>query len=460
MQKLVARLRHNEEPPIVRLLSPVQQFSHQEAAGGILLLIAAIAALALANSPLYHAYHEVWETHLVIGLRDFLLDKSLHFWINDALMAVFFFVVGLEIKRSLLLGELASVRRAALPIVAAIGGMVVPAAVYLLLNNEGEAARGWGIPMSTDIAFSLGVLALLGARAPLSLKVFLTAFAIVDDIGAITVIAIFFTETINWVNLGVGVGLLLVLVAFNILGVRNVIAYLLVSIVIWVSFFESGIHATVSGVLIAMTIPLRVRINPEQFVLKGRTLLDTFEREGFGGARRGSLALTTDMQRSALEELEEASKEVESPLQRLEHILHPWVAFVIMPVFALSNAGVAFLSEGAVSAFTSPVALGIIVGLLIGKPLGIVLFAWIAVKTGIASLPSDMNWPQVLGAAMLGGIGFTMAIFVTGLAFTDATLVLQSKMAILIASLATGAIGYLVIRFSSDIESRMWWHHS
>ena len=255
MQRLISRLRHHEEPPIDRLLSPVQRFSHQEAAGGILLLLAAIAAIALANSPLYHAYHEVWETHFVIGLQDFRLDKTLHFWINDALMAVFFFVVGLEIKRSLLLGELASVRRAALPIIAAIGGMVVPAAVYLLLNNEGEAARGWGIPMSTDIAFSLGVLALLGSRAPLSLKVFLTAFAIVDDIGAITVIAIFFTETINWVNLGVGVGLLFVLVALNILGVRNALVYLLVSVVIWVSFFESGIHATVSGVLIAMTIP-------------------------------------------------------------------------------------------------------------------------------------------------------------------------------------------------------------
>ena len=456
MQNLVSRLRHQEEPPIDRLLIPVQRFAHQEAAGGILLLIAAIAAIALANSPFYHAYHEVWETHFVVGLSDFLLDKSIHFWINDALMAVFFFVVGLEIKRSLFLGELASVRRAALPIVAAIGGMVVPAAVYLLLNNEGEAARGWGIPMSTDIAFSLGVLALLGARAPLSLKVFLTAFAIVDDIGAITVIAVFFTETINWVNLGVGVGLLFVLVVLNAMGVRNALVYLFISVVIWVSFFESGIHATVSGVLIAMTIPLRVRIDPQQFVARGRALMDIFEREGSTGARRGNFALMTETQRGALEELEDYSKEVESPLQRLEHILHPWVAFVIMPVFALSNAGVPFLSEGALSAFDSPVALGIIVGLVIAKPLGIVLFAWIAVKTGIASLPRDIGWVHITGAALLGGIGFTMAIFVTGLAFTDPTLVLQSKMAILIASLAAGAIGFLILRFSTDIESRMW----
>ncbi|CAI8042159.1 Na(+)/H(+) antiporter NhaA [Geodia barretti] len=269
--------------------------------------------------------------------------------------------------------------------------------------------------MSTDIAFSLGVLALLGTRAPLSLKVFLTAFAIVDDIGAITVIAIFFTETINWVNLGVGVGLLFLLVALNVSGVRNTLVYFLVSVVIWVSFFESGIHATVSGVLIAMTIPMR---------------------------------------RGVLEELEDASKEVESPLQRLEHVLHPWVAFAIMPVFALSNAGVS-LGEGAAGALASPVTVGIIVGLVIGKPIGIILFAWIAVKTGIASLPRDISWVQIAGAALLGGVGFTMAIFVTGLAFTDEALVLQSKLAILIASLAAGALGYLLIRYSRDIESRL-----
>ncbi|CAI8042158.1 Na(+)/H(+) antiporter NhaA [Geodia barretti] len=298
--------------------------------------------------------------------------------------------------------------------------------------------------MSTDIAFSLGVLALLGTRAPLSLKVFLTAFAIVDDIGAITVIAIFFTETINWVNLGVGVGLLFLLVALNVSGVRNTLVYFLVSVVIWVSFFESGIHATVSGVLIAMTIPMRVRIDPEQFVARGRTLMDLFEREGSGGARRGTYAL----------ELEDASKEVESPLQRLEHVLHPWVAFAIMPVFALSNAGVS-LGEGAAGALASPVTVGIIVGLVIGKPIGIILFAWIAVKTGIASLPRDISWVQIAGAALLGGVGFTMAIFVTGLAFTDEALVLQSKLAILIASLAAGALGYLLIRYSRDIESRL-----
>ena len=453
MRNLITRLRHQEDPPIDRLLIPVQRFTHQEAAGGIILLIAAVLALALANSPLYHAYHEVWETHLIIGFNEFRLDKPLHFWINDALMAVFFFVVGLEIKRSLLLGELASIRRAAFPIFAALGGMIVPASVYLLLNSQGEAARGWGIPMSTDIAFSLGVLAILGSRAPLSLKVFLTAFAIVDDIGAITVIAIFFTETISWVNLGIGMGFLGLLVALNISGVRNTLVYMLVSVVIWVSFFESGIHATVSGVLIAMTIPLRVRIDPEQFVARGRALMDIFETEGAGHARRGNFALMTERQRGSLEELEEASREVESPLQRLEHVLHPWVAFVIMPLFALSNAGIPLggeITEG----LTSPVTLGIVFGFLIGKPAGILLFAWIAVKSRIASLPRDIGWLHILGAALLGGIGFTMAIFVTGLAFVDDALVLQSKFAILIASLATGALGYLILRFGDEFRYR------
>ena len=454
MQSHTSRQFQSAEPPISRLLIPVQRFMERQAGGGVVLLIAAISALILANSPLSQAFQDIWETHFVIGLQDFHYDKTLHLWINDALMAVFFFIVGLEIKRSLVLGELASVRRAALPIFAAVGGMVVPAAFYLLLNNEGEAARGWGIPMSTDIAFSLGVLALLGSRAPLSLKVFLTAFAIVDDIGAITVIAVFFTETINWVNVGIGLGLLLLLVALNFSGVSNPLVYFAIGVLVWIACFESGIHATVAGVLIAMTIPLRVQINTEQFVARGRTLMDIFEREGPGSVRRGSFALTTARQRGVLEELEEASKDVESTLQRLEYHLHPWVAFLIIPLFALANAGVALADVG-VAGLTSPVTLGIILGLVLGKPVGVVLFAWLAVKAGIASMPRDIGWLQITGAALLGGIGFTMAIFITGLAFVDETLISQSKMAILIASLTAGAVGYFLLRFARDIQSRM-----
>ena len=440
--------------PIERLTIPVQRFMHNEVSAGIMLLIAAIAALALANSPLKDAFAQMWETHFIIGLADFNYDKSLHHWVNDGLMAVFFFVIGLEIKRALLLGELASPRRAALPIAAAIGGMVVPAAIYLSLNPSGEAARGWGVPMATDIAFSLGVLALLGSRAPLSLKVFLTAFAVVDDIGAIMVIAIFFTETISWMHLAIGVGLLLFIVALNSIGVRNTLVYALLSVAIWVSFFESGIHATVSGVLIAMTIPMTVRMSTEDFVRRGRRLLSIFERDAPDALRRGDFALTTAQQRGALEELEGASKEVESPLQRLEHLLHPWVAFVIMPVFAFANAGVTL--EGDIgAAFSSPLTIGIILGLLVGKPLGIVLFAWIAVKVGFAALPQYVSWVQVTGVGLLGGIGFTMAIFISSLAFSDAELITQSKLSIFVASIMTGILGYVILRYTPQIENRL-----
>ena len=455
MQRILSPFRPNEEQPIDRLLIPIQRFTHQEASGGILLLIAAVAAMALINSPFHHAFETIWETHFIIGLPDFNYDKSLHHWINDGLMAVFFFVVGLEIKRSLVLGELASVRSAALPVVAAIGGMVVPAAIYLALNTGGEASRGWGIPMATDIAFSLGVLALLGTRAPLPLKVFLTAFAIVDDIGAITVIAVFFTETISWSNLGTGFAFLAVLAVLNVIGVRNSIPYILVSIVIWISFFESGVHATVSGVLIAMMIPMRVRMDPHQFVQRGRALMDLFDSDrSEGNARRGSLALMTERQTGALHGLEEASKEVISPLQRFEHILHPWVAFFIMPIFALANAGV-YLADGVGGSLISPVTLGIALGLVVGKPVGIVLFAWVAVKLGIAALPNRISWTQITGASLLGGIGFTMAIFITGLAFMDPGLIAQSKLAILIASLVAGVLGFLILRYHRQIEVRV-----
>ena len=455
MQRLFSNILQQEEPPIDQVTRPVQRFMHQEAAGGIVLLIAAVCAFALANSPLSQVFRDIWETHFVIGIHEFRYDKTFHHWINDALMAVFFFVVGLEIKRSLVLGELASMRRAALPIFAAIGGMVVPAALYIILNGSGEASRGWGIPMATDIAFSLGVLALLGSRAPLSLKVFLTAFAIVDDIGAIAVIAAFYTESISWSNLGVGMGLLLFLAVLNLSGVTNTLVYFIVSILVWVAFFESGIHATISGVLIAMVIPMRVQIDTQQFVQRGRMLMDIFEDEGPNTTRRGHFALTTTRQRGVLEELEEASKDVESPLQRLEHILHPWVAFVIIPVFALVNAGVS-LGDVGLDGLTSTVTLGILLGLVIGKPAGIVFFSWLAVRLGIASIPTDMGWLQITGAALLGGIGFTMSIFITGLAFSDELLIAQSKLAILIASLAAGGIGFLIIRFSREIASRFW----
>ena len=440
MQTVIRLFRSPEETPIDRLVLPFQRFAAREASGGILLLVCTVAALIWANVG-GHNYEDVWETHLIIGIRDFLLDEPLHFWVNDALMAVFFFVVGLEIKRSLVAGELASVRRAALPVIAAFGGMVVPAAFYLALNIGASGARGWGIPMATDIAFSLGVLALLGSRAPLSLKVFLTAFAIVDDIGAVAVIAVFYTESISWAHLAVGGGLLVVLTAINWIGVRSPLVYAIVGIVIWVAFLKSGIHATVAGVALAATIPLKVRINADQFVARGRALLDEFQQAGLSGHN----VLTTVQQKAALEELESASKDVESPLQRLEHFLHPWVAFGIMPLFALSNAGV-ILDDTLADILTKEVALGVMLGLIVGKPVGIFMFTWIAIKSGIVTMPHGINWRQILGVAWLGGIGFTMSIFITGLAFDDAALVSQAKIGILVASLIAGAGGYLILR--------------
>ena len=447
MQRLLKRLRSPSELRINRLATPFQRFAAQEASGGILLLACTVAALIWANSVFEHNYEGLWDTRLTIGFRNFLLDEPLHFWINDALMAVFFFVVGLEIKRSVILGELASVKQAALPVVAAVGGMIVPAAFYVALNPSGEGAAGWAIPMSTDIAFSLGIIALLGSRIPISLKVFLTAFAIVDDIGAVIVIAVYFTETISWVNLAVGGGLLVALVSMNVIGLRNPVVYGIVGVVVWVSFFKSGIHPTVAGILIAMTIPLRVSINPEQFVARGRALLDEFAADGNTGPRRGELALTTARQRSALEELQIASKDVESPLQRLEHGLHPIVAFAIMPLFALSNAGVP-LGDNVFELVTTPVSMGIILGLVIGKPLGIGIFAWLAVKCGLAFMPQGVTWRQIIGAACLGGVGFTMSIFIGGLAFTDAALITEAKLGILVASVIAGVVGYLMLRSS------------
>jgi NhaA family Na+:H+ antiporter len=448
MWQLLMRLRSPRVSPIDLLVLPFQRFAHVQASGGIVLLLCTLAALLWVNLGWEQNYENLWESHLIIGVPGFLLDEPLHFWINDALMAIFFFVVGLEIKRSVLVGELASVRRAALPVIAAVGGMVVPAAFYLALNTEGPGARGWAIPMSTDIAFSLGVMALLGSRAPLSLKVFLTAFAIVDDIGAVIVIAIFFTESIFWTNLAIGGGLLLALVVANWAGVRTPIVYGIIGIAAWVSFFESGIHPTVAGVLIAMTIPLKVTIDTEQFVARGRALIDQFAMDGDSRPSRGSMALTTTRQKAALEALEIASKQVESPLQRLEHYLHPWVVFAIMPLFALSNAGV-LLNEDLLGVLAQPIALGVLLGLVVGKPLGITLFSWLAVRTGIASLPAGVSWKQILGVSMLGGIGFTMSIFVTGLAFDNDALIAEAKTGILLASLISGIGGYTLLRSSA-----------
>jgi Na+:H+ antiporter, NhaA family len=431
-------------PPsrIGRVLSPFTRFGHQASAGGLVLIAAMAAALLWANSPWGESYHHLWETYVGFRVGPWTVEHSLHHWINDALMAVFFFLVGLEIKREVLAGELASVRRAALPAAAALGGMVVPAALYAALNPGGEGAAGWGIPMATDIAFALGVLALLGPRVPVGLKVFLTALAIVDDIGAVLVIALFYTGSIAWGALALGGAGIAAAAAASRLEVRHPAVYLAIGVAVWGCFLASGVHATVAGVLMAMTIPARTRIDAPVFLEHGRDTLAEFEA---ASASRRSI-LTDGRQQEALRELERASEAAQAPLQRIEHALHPVAAFAILPLFALANAGVALSGGAAAAALANPVALGIVLGLVVGKPLGITLFTWAAVRLGVAEMPEGMTLGGVHAVSWLAGIGFTMSLFIAGLAFPGGALLDVAKVGIFSASLVAGVVGLALVR--------------
>jgi len=434
-----------EQPPVERIVRPFQDFAHKQSSGGILLIIATAVALVWANSPWGESYAALWQTKLTVGIGDFSLSKDLTHWINDGLMAVFFLVVGLEIKREVLVGELSSVRGAALPISAAVGGAVVPAAIYLAFNAGSEGSAGWGIPMATDIAFALGVLALLGDRVPVTLKVFLTALAIVDDIVAVLVIAFFYTSEISWGALGVGAAFLAALVVANLIGVGKTLVYTVLGIGLWLAFLLSGIHATIAGVLLALTVPAISFINPGAFLERSRYILDHFEKAG----EKGENVLTNDERQAALHALNHATYKLEPPLHELEHALHPWVVFAIMPVFALANAGVP-LGRGLGEALTSPVSLGIVAGLVLGKQLGVTLFAWLAVKSGISELPRGIGWRHVYGAGWLAGIGFTMSLFISDLAFSDGSVVENAKLGILAASLIAGVVGWTILRGASS----------
>jgi NhaA family Na+:H+ antiporter len=435
---------------VERALTPFQRFAALESSGGILLLACTVIALAWANSPWADAYEALWRTPFAVGFGDAPLRKPLLLWINDGLMAVFFFVVGLEIKREVLAGELASPRRALLPIAAALGGMLAPAALYVAVNRGGEGLRGWGIPMATDIAFALGVLALLGRRVPLALKVFLAALAIIDDIGAVLVIALFYTAEISWAGLGAGAVLLALLAGANWAGVRHTLVYALLGLGLWYATLRSGVHATVAGVLLAMTIPATPRLGAPDVVARGQDLLERLRE----AVRRDEDPLADNAQREALESMEKVTAGAQTPLQRLEHALHPWVAYAIMPVFALANAGVRVGGDLGQAAL-HPVSLGVILGLAVGKQLGIGLAVWLTVRSGLARLPRAVTARHVYGAALLGGIGFTMSLFIAGLAFGDSPLLDTAKVGILIASLASGLAGLLVLSSAPpEIASR------
>jgi Na+:H+ antiporter, NhaA family len=427
--------------PIERLLAPLHRLSHAETAGGIVLLACAAIAMAWANSPWAHAYHDLWETRLTVTLGASSAELTLHQVINDGLMAVFFFLVGLEIKREVLVGELASRRQAALPVAAALGGMIVPAMVYTVLNRGGDGVRGWGIPMATDIAFALGVLALLGSRVPSSLRVFLSALAIADDLGAVLVIALFYTAAVSWGALAAAAGLLVLSVCANAAGVRTAWAYAAIGLALWVAVLLSGVHATVAGVLLALTIPTRTRIDEGVFMRSARAALDDFH----AACHEELTILTNHEHQVALRRLEVLTEQAQAPLARLEHGLHKIVTFGVMPLFALANAGVPLGSGEAITG--SPVAFGVVAGLLFGKPLGITLATWAAVRLGIATLPSGVSWRTLHGVAWLGGIGFTMSLFIAGLAFGDRpALLTAAKIGTFIASVLAGTIGWGLLR--------------
>jgi NhaA family Na+:H+ antiporter len=420
----------------------MQEFVHSSTSGGIVLLLAAVAALVLANSPLRAAYEEVLNTYLDFRIGTFQLHLTVLHWINDGLMAIFFFLVGLEIKREIWAGELSNVRAALLPIVAAIGGAIVPALIYAGVNLGGPGSPGWGIPMATDIAFALGVLALVGSHVPFALKILLTAIAIIDDLIAVLVIAFFYSGSLDFGALGIGFALLGLLLAMNAIGIRTIPLYTLIGLLVWVAFLQSGVHATIAGVLVALMIPVRTRINQATFLQRARAILDNFE----DSSKREPYSILQDQeQQSAVIELEELSEAVQAPLQKMEHNLHNWVAFIIMPLFALANAGVA-LSTDALRGETLPVALGIIAGLLIGKPLGLFGATWLAVRTGLVTLPHSVTWRHIAGLACLGGIGFTMSLFVATLAFSGDPLLETAKLGILAASLIAGTAGYLLLK--------------
>lgn len=430
-----------------KVVTPFEEFIHDEAASGLLLMACALIALVIANTALLHSYEHILHLPVGFSIGEWGLEKTLHHWINDGLMALFFFVVGLEIKREILVGELSDPKQASLPIIAAFGGMVIPALCYFAINPEGDAAIGWGIPMATDIAFAVGVLVLLGNRIPKTLITFLVALAIVDDLGGVMVIALFYTETITYSALAVAGGLVVLLILLNLFGIRTPLPYFLLGALLWLAMLKSGIHATLAGVITALTIPATPKYDPTVFSKLAHRLLAKFD----ASYRPGESIMRNDEQRSILQTFENGVHLVETPLQRLEHSMHLWVAFLVVPLFALANAGIPINFSQLGSDLSHPVALGVMVGLIFGKLVGIAGVSWVAIKLGFGRLPAGTNFNQIIGVSLLGGIGFTMSIFIAELGFKgSAEYLLMAKTGVLFASLFAGVAGYLwLLKFSS-----------
>lgn len=420
----------------------IRNFIKEESLGGIILILVTIVAVIWANSPWYDQYKYLWyDLKLGFSIGDFELKSSLHHWINDGLMAVFFFMVGLEIKREVIAGELSTMKKASLPIMAAVGGMVIPALFYVIVNfNNPQYLNGWGIPMATDIAFALGIMSLLGNKVPTNVKIFLTALAIADDLGAILIIAIFYTESINIAEL-INAGIFLaVLMGANRLGIRRASFYAIVGFLgVWLSFLYSGVHATIAGVLIALTIPVRTRVSETSYIDSLSALLEKFRK-----ARPNDSSLLTQKQAHLISDIEKLSEKAHTPLQKLEHALHPVTAYLILPIFALANAGVR-IEENFLGLLFHPISVGIMLGLVLGKVLGISLFSRMMVAFKWSTLPEGVNWKHIYGAGFFAGIGFTMSIFISGLAFVPEEFVQVSKIGIFGASILAAVIGIIIL---------------
>ncbi len=429
-------------------LSPMQKFIKAESFSGILLFISMSLALILSNSPIRDYFNSIWEYEIGIKSDNFTLIKPLILWINDGLMAIFFFLIGLEIKREILIGELNSFKKASLPIFAAIGGMLIPLSLYLILNDSSETVNGWGIPMATDIAFTLAILKLLGNKVPLSLKIFLTAFAIIDDIGAVLVIAIFYTSDISWSLLFYAGILLSVLYFLSFIKIHNKFILLIFGIIIWVLFLKSGVHPTIAGILLAFAVPIKQKINEFNYTEKLNEIIHRLTTSN----NTNNLPVLSKLQIEEIDNLEDWTNKVQSPLQQLEHRLHYWVAFLIMPIFALSNAGIYFSNEMIIDV---SLALNLAVSLFLGKAIGVSIFSYLSIKLKIATLPKHTNFLDIIGVAILSGVGFTMSLFIGSLAFNNDIFINSAKMGIIAGSLVSGIVGYLILRRSITRKNRI-----
>ncbi|MBE0677572.1 MAG: Na+/H+ antiporter NhaA [Bacteroidales bacterium] len=430
------------------IVTTFQKFDRAQSLGGILLFGATIVALIFANSQLSGLYETLKTTVVGIDAGNFSLNKPLILWVNDGLMAIFFFMIGLEIKRELMIGELNTRSKAALPLIAALGGMVIPIVFYLVLNNNPLASHGWGIPMATDIAFSLAILKLLGNRVPVGLKVFLAAFAIIDDIGAVLVIALFYSSSIDWMMLAWATIPMAILVVLNLMNIFPKYLHLLCGIVVWYLFLKSGIHPTIAGVLLAFTVPLRQKTDVKTFTLKLCEIADEFKQT----ATVHTPILTSD-QIEQIDDIEEWVENVQSPLQHIEHVLQSWVAYLIMPLFAFFNAGIAF-TEGMQP--DVPLISSLAISLFLGKTVGITLFSYVGIRLKFAGLPESVSFGQIIGTAMLAGVGFTMSMFIANLAFADASILMDSaRIGILAGSVVSGAAGYLMLRYCRQGNGQM-----